>query len=218
MARLYSYRDQTGVTVADERVADLIGSGDYSFIKGQEIFLIGSDNALYTVPAENARMALEAGYTYAPESEKEKKLLQQQIKDDPLSEVKSGAMGFARGLTFGLSDAALKGIGMTSDEIRMYRQENPISSTTGEIASFFVPYLGAGAAARAAGRGVQALMKAKGAAGAARVPLVGGVAEKAIKPGSKARILKCNAAIIDSSDFFIIGRETGKNWSICSIF
>ena len=79
MARLYSYRDQTGVTVADERVADLIGSGDYSFIKGQEIFLIGPDNALYTVPAENARMALEAGYTYAPESEKEKKLLRSRL-------------------------------------------------------------------------------------------------------------------------------------------
>ena len=181
MARLYSYRDQTGVTVADERVADLIGSGDYSFIKGQEIFLIGPDNALYTVPAENARMALEAGYTYAPESEKEKKLLQQEIKDDPLSEVKAGAFGFARGLTFGLSDAALKGMGMTADEIRMYREENPISSTTGEIASFFVPYLGTGAAARAAGRGVQAFMKTKGAAGAARTPLIGGAAEKAFK-------------------------------------
>ena len=218
MARLYSYRDQTGVTVADERVADLIGSGDYSFIKGQEIFLIGPDNALYTVPAENAGWPWRAGYTYAPESEKEKKLLQQEIKDDPLSEVKAGALGFARGLTFGLSDAALKGMGMTSDEIRMYREENPISSTTGEIASFFVPFLGTGAAARAAGRGVQALMKTKGAAGAARTPLVGGIAEKALKsrPVLGAAGGAAEGAVVGSmyaASDFILDEETKHSTS-----
>jgi len=181
MARLYSYRDQTGVTVADERVQDLIASGDYSFIKGQDIFLIGADNALYTVPAENARVALEAGYTYAPESEKETRLLRKEIQDDPLSEVKSGALGFARGLTFGLSDGALKGLGMSPDEIRMYREENPISSTTGEIASFFVPYLGTGALARGAGRVVQGAMKAKGAAAATKAPGIGTSAQKLLE-------------------------------------
>ena len=37
MARLWDFRLGAGVNVADERVGELIGSGDYAFIAGQEI-------------------------------------------------------------------------------------------------------------------------------------------------------------------------------------
>ena len=37
MARLWDFRLGAGVNVADERVGELIDSGDYAFIAGQEI-------------------------------------------------------------------------------------------------------------------------------------------------------------------------------------
>ena len=46
MARLFDYRLGAGVTVADERVEDLIASGDYSFIKGKEVVLVHPDGQL----------------------------------------------------------------------------------------------------------------------------------------------------------------------------
>ena len=163
MARLYSYRDGTGITVADERVDQLIFSGDYSFLKGNPVFVLDKENSLYKVPAEKAHLALEAGYTYAPESIKEQKLLRKGIEEEGVvGDIKSAGMGFARGLTFGLSDGLLKKMGMSSDEIRMYREENAISSAGGELASFFVPYLGAGAAARGASRVVQGATRMAG--------------------------------------------------------
>lgn len=181
MARLYSYRDGTGITVADERVDQLIFSGDYSFLKGNPVFVLDKENSLYKVPAEKAHLALEAGYTYAPESIKEQKLLRKGIEEEGVvGDIKSAGMGFARGLTFGLSDGLLKKMGMSSDEIRMYREENPISSAGGELASFFVPYLGAGAAARGASRVVQGATRMAGTL-AGKAPLAGKISEKILK-------------------------------------
>ena len=52
MAKLYDYRLNAGVLVADERVNELIGSGNYSFIKGETIHVTDETGQIYNVPAE----------------------------------------------------------------------------------------------------------------------------------------------------------------------
>ena len=66
MARLYDYQTESAVNVDDSRVEDLIATGNYAFLKGDTITLIGDDDVLYDVEADKAYAALRAGYRYAP--------------------------------------------------------------------------------------------------------------------------------------------------------
>ena len=66
MAKLYDNRLGAGVLVADERVDELIQTGNYSFLKGPRVHLVDEYGELYNVPPENAKAAIEAGYFYAP--------------------------------------------------------------------------------------------------------------------------------------------------------
>ena len=81
MAKLYDHKLGTGVLVADERVNELISTGNYSFIKGSSVHVVDEGGELYEVPPENAREALEAGYTYAPEEVVTEGLLRKEIEE-----------------------------------------------------------------------------------------------------------------------------------------
>ena len=110
MARLWDFRLGAGVNVADERVGELIDSGDYAFIAGQEIVVQDDQGKLFNVPSENAHLALRAGYSYAPTEYVERKDLERIAADSPGT---AAAFGALRGLSFGLSDGALQIAGYT---------------------------------------------------------------------------------------------------------
>lgn len=150
MARLFDYRLGAGVTVADERVEDLIASGDYSFIKGKEVVLVHPDGQLYNVPAEEAHLALQEGYRYAPTELVEHEDMKAEVEDSPFT---SAALGAARGLTFGASDLVLQNAGFTEDEIKMHRDLNPVATTLGEVGSLITPFGVTSALGRAAAKG-----------------------------------------------------------------
>ena len=149
MARLYDHSLGAGVTVADERVEDLIASGQYAFIKGQEVVVVDKEGALYNVPPETAHRALKAGYRYAPTELVEQADMKVKVEDSPFT---STALGAARGLTFGASDLLLQGAGFTEDEIKMHRELNPIATTVGEIGSLIQPFGATSALARGAAK------------------------------------------------------------------
>lgn len=150
MARLFDYRLGAGVTVADERVEDLISSGDYSFIKGKEVVLVHPDGQLYNVPAEEAHLALQEGYRYAPTELVEHEDMKADVEDSPFT---SAALGAARGLFFGASDLVLQNAGFTEDEIKMHRDLNPVATTLGEVGSLVTPFGVTSALGRAAAKG-----------------------------------------------------------------
>jgi hypothetical protein len=102
MAKLYDYRLKAGVLVADERVNELVSSGNYSFIKGDTIHVTDEAGQIYNVPAENAQESLDLGYTFAPKEVVDDARMRQEIEDSPGT---SFGYGLARSLTFGLSDA-----------------------------------------------------------------------------------------------------------------
>jgi len=65
----------------------------------------------------------------------------------------AAGLGLARGATFGLSDVALTKAGVSPQTLKGYQEENPISSTVGEIGSAFLP-TGAASVVAKAGLGV----------------------------------------------------------------
>ena len=154
MARLWDFRLGAGVNVADERVGELIDSGDYAFIAGQEIVVQDDQGKLFNVPSENAHLALRAGYSYAPTDYVERKDLERIAADSPGT---AAAFGALRGLSFGLSDGALQIAGYTPEEIKAYRDLNPIATAAGEIGSLVFPFGLTSLAARGAARAASSL-------------------------------------------------------------
>ena len=157
MARLYDYQLKSAVQVADERVEDLIASGEYAFLKGDTVTLVGEGNELYDFPAENAYGAMRAGYRYAPTELVEREDLKGEVEDSPWT---SAGLGALRTMTFGLSDKGLQYAGFNEDEIKMHRELNPMATIAGEVGGLIFPYGGTSLVARGAARGAQKLLGA----------------------------------------------------------
>jgi hypothetical protein len=155
VARLYDYQTESAVNVDDSRVEDLIASGNYAFLQGDKVTLVGEDNTLYDFPADKAYAALRAGYRYAPVDLVETEDLKATVSDSPFT---SAGLGALRTMSFGLSDMALQNLGFTDEEIRMHRELNPIATTAGELGGLVFPFGGTSLVARGAARGAQKLV------------------------------------------------------------
>ena len=185
MAKLYDYRLNAGVLVADERVNELISSGNYSFIKGDTIHVTDESGQIYNVPAENAQESLDLGYTFAPKEVVDKARMRQEIEESPLT---SAGLGLARSLTFGLSDELIskqKG-GFTKEEIRLRREVSPIATTIGEIGGMVTPMGLTGLASRGASKAATALLKnaSSAAARTKKLKTVGSVLNSRVVKGA----------------------------------
>ena len=158
MAKLYDYRLGAGVLVADERVDELIGTGNYSFIKGDTIHVTDETGEIWTVPAESAHESLQLGYTYAPKEVVDKARMRHEIEESPWT---SAGLGLARSLTFGLSDVILpkaKG-GLSKEELRLHRELSPVATTIGEVGGMVTPFGLTSLAAKGASKAASALLK-----------------------------------------------------------
>ena len=185
MAKLYDYRLNAGVLVADERVNELISSGNYSFIKGDTIHVTDESGQIYNVPAENAQESLDLGYTFAPKEVVDKARMRQEIEESPLT---SAGLGLARSLTFGLSDELIskqKG-GFTKEEIRLRREVSPIATSIGEIGGMVTPMGLTGLASRGAQKAATALLKnaSSAAARTKKLKTVGSVLNSRVVKGA----------------------------------
>ena len=185
MAKLYDYRLGAGVLVADERVDELISSGNYSFIKGDTIHVTDESGEIWTVPADEAHESLQLGYTYAPKEVVDKARMRHEIEESPLTSL---GLGFARSLTFGLSDvlaARAKG-GFSKEELRMRREVGGIPTTIGEIGGLVTPMGLTGLASRGASKAATALLKnaSKAAERTNKLKTVGSVLNSRVVKGA----------------------------------
>jgi len=178
MAKLYDYRLGAGVLVADERVSELVSSGNYSFIKGDTIHVTDESGQIYNVPAENAQESLDLGYIFAPKEVVDKARMRQEIEESPLT---SAGLGLARSLTFGLSDV----LG-SKEELRMRREVSPIATTIGEIGGMVTPMGLTGLASRGASKAATALLKTASSAAARtnKLKTVGSVLNSRVVKGA----------------------------------
>ena len=148
MAKLYDNRLGAGVLVADERVDELIATGDYSFLKGPKVHILDEAGELYSVDPEYAKAALEAGYTYAPEAVAKEGLLRKEIEETP---EQTFGYGFARGMTLGASDFFRPGA--SKQELKLRREIQPWWTAGGELTSLITPGGLTGLAAKGAAKG-----------------------------------------------------------------
>ena len=140
------------------------------------------DGSIGTVPAAQLREALDAGAEQVSGD-----VLAQAERAEKYGDVKgqvlAGAAGAARGLTFGLSDAALTDFDPTlRDPLNALREVNPNASLAGELAGAVAPTLlsgGAGAAGAARGLSVGGAVRGLGAIPRGATAL-GGLAERGV--------------------------------------
>ena len=143
MPLLYNNKTQTIENVPDENYTQLVASGEYSPRQKVELTVMSPDGQVGTMPAENAQMAFNQGFRYYGAAESKAKSqadiaqIKQEAYDAPLT---AAGLGVARGLTFGLSDVAARGVGTlvgagdeTADALLNLREQNPIASTVGEV-------------------------------------------------------------------------------------
>lgn len=151
-------------------------------VTDQRVNLIAPDGSPVNVPASELDSALEGGYRVATEEETAA-VKEREYYQSGTQQAVTAAEGGARGLTFGLSDLALSGLGADTEAMRKRKEANEGLALTSEVAGGLAPlaFTGGGSGIvqggiRAAGAPVRALAQA----GMATERAVGGVVGKGL--------------------------------------
>src|SRR4051794_32246167 len=98
------------------------------------VALVNPDGKLVTLPEGQAREALAFGYSQPNAVQQEEVRKREEYGTGLGSEVRAGLEGAARGLTFGLSDLAMQGLGADKEGLAERKARNPYAATGGELA------------------------------------------------------------------------------------
>lgn len=222
MARLFDTSTGQAAEVPDADAPAAVLSGRYGLDGSREVVLFDPDGKSWTMPAASAPEAFRKGYTYASqesvaEAEGERKYGALGAK---LLAAGSGAL---RGVTFGLSDRALRNMGVQAQTLRDLQEGSPwtsgVSEAVGGVATAVLSGGASavgGAAAKATGlAGAKGLLSRAGAraieigaAGAAEGALVG--AGKAVTEDALGRAdLTAESLIANAGLGAVIGASGG---------
>jgi len=172
MAELFNFKSKVFEDVPDESVSSAIQSGRFGFRRGSRIPVINLDGESGTMDATEAPKALQEGFSYDTSSMREDRRLEKEFGDGIINDMRAGALGAARGLTFGLSDVALTETGIAEKKtLEEIKKRNPVASFSGEAGGIIIPAIFSGGAsigakiATKAGTGVLAAELASKKAG-----------------------------------------------------
>jgi hypothetical protein len=166
------------IEVPDHELGQAIASGRYAADPGTRIPVVDQSGKVGTLPIEDIHSgsAETAGFRLATGDEYTQAKLDKQYGTG-MATVQAGAEATARGMSFGLSDVALRGLGMDAEGLRERRDRNPVVSTVGEVGGAVAPVLASG------GTGALGL----GLRGAGAIPrgvaAAGRAAERAVTAG-----------------------------------
>lgn len=148
------------------------------------------------IPISQIKDALREGFTLASPDEAKERALQREYGEGFGTEARAFGEAAARGVTLGLSDAALRALGADAEGLRERRERNPIAATTGEIAGVAAPLVASSLAGPAGPAGVIGSLAARTPVGlVARGSTALGEAGAAALQGTKAaKILGQSAA------------------------
>lgn len=136
--QLYSTETGEALNVAPDQIGALIQSGKAAFLKGAQVPVLDSSGQALSLAAEDLPRALSEGYQYEPVEAQQQRALKAEYGDSP---IRAGLEGAARGLTLGLSDYALQGLGADKEGLAARKELNPIASTIGEFGGAAIPAL-----------------------------------------------------------------------------
>ncbi len=146
--KLYSTETGEVIKADPAKIAELVSSGKAAFKRGEIIPVVDANGSVSGVPAEDFTNALSQGFQYEPLESQQKRAQEQEYGDQP---IRAGVEGAARGLTLGLSDVALRGMGADAEGLAARKEFNPITSTLTEVGGAVAPILftgGGGAAVK----------------------------------------------------------------------
>ena len=123
--------------IEDGGLPDLLNSGEYSILKGQELEFEDNEGQRRLVPSEQVFDAIDAGFKHVSQKQIQKEELFAEAEDEPF---KAAAVSGLRGLTLGLTDQILTSTGITSPEkLKALEEANPIISGASEITGAIAP-------------------------------------------------------------------------------
>jgi len=140
--RVLNVKDNNLVDPNLEGLEARVASGEYAFEKGVEVPVTSPDGKRGLIPAEDAAKAFSQGFSFVSPRKIAQEEKEKEFGEGIAAEATAGALGAARGLTFGLSDQALTRLGaMKPESLKLYRDLNPTSSLLGEIGGTVSPAL-----------------------------------------------------------------------------
>lgn len=170
MPLMYDWQLGHAVYLPDDAVTDAVGSGRYTFRRGVRIPVIGPDGQPTEIAAEDAQAAFTPDYGYRWRGTQETEALRDaeiaRIRQEEFggaaNALAAGTLGAARGLSFGMSDAAIRAVygERGAEATRMLRDEQGAASLVGEVGGILAGTLATGGLAGAAGTGVQGAARA----------------------------------------------------------
>lgn len=159
MAKLYSTETGEEINAAPEQINALVLSGKAAFKRGDVVPVLDTAGQPMQIAAEDFGRAVKEGFSYEPLESQRKRQLEAEYGSSP---IRAGLEGAARGLTLGLSDVALRGLGADREGLEARKELNPLSATGGEVLGAVAPLL------LSAGTSAPAQVAAKGGAAALR--------------------------------------------------
>jgi hypothetical protein len=176
------FNNKTGKpeTIEDGALPQLLDSGEYSILKGQDLEFEDNEGQRRIVPSEQVYDAIDTGFKYIPKKQIENEARLAEAEESPF--LAAGAAGL-RGLTLGLSDQILAASGITSpEELSALKESNPIISGASEFVGAAAPLFatgGTGLGAKALAMTPAALAERAGVAAATKAaPLAGKILSK----------------------------------------
>ena len=179
--------DGAPVEVPIGQVASAVRSGGLTFAKGQVVPIAGLDGKIVPMSGADAVGFLKSRQSYGTNAASSGELMDQEDRkafDTVGGVVGATAAGAARGVTLGLSDAAMAGLGGEGMRKQLQKAQKfaPVASGAGEVAGMLAPALftgGASGGASAIGKaGRAATVVSRGATAAAETG--GRIAERGV--------------------------------------
>jgi hypothetical protein len=131
VAELFDTSTMQRVEIPDADAPAAVLSGRYGLDASREVLLQGPDGKMYAMPATSAPEAFEKGYTFG--SQEALRSEEMEAKYGALgSKLLAGGAGVLRGATLGLSDRALRNVGVGASTLRDLEEAAPITSGVGE--------------------------------------------------------------------------------------
>lgn len=157
MPKMFNVKTRSWSEVPEGDVQAAFESMEYVFSKEERVPVALRDGRYGTVTGENFSRIVRAGGSYDLPSERQERADEEKY-DSRNAEALLLAAG--RGLTFGLSDAALEFVGAYDDEeIQKLEKHNAILSGVGEVAGALAPAVFTGGGSALGAAGVKGLLK-----------------------------------------------------------
>lgn len=180
MIKVVNNKTGQSETIEDGGLPQLLDSGEYSILKGQDLEFEDNEGQRRIVPSEQVFDAIDTGFKYIPKKQVENEARLAEAEESPF--LAAGAAGL-RGLTLGLSDQILAASGVTTPEqLSALKEANPIISGASEFVGATAPLFvsgGTSLGAKALAMTPAALAERAGVAVATKAaPLAGKILSK----------------------------------------